>query len=135
MPTEEAPQAELDYIRKLRNVKFHQALYEFLLKQHEAAKFDEARDATVIQVVDKAEAPETRFKPKRRQMVLIAGVVGFFLSVFAAFFMEYVEKSSTNLENKERIDEIKKHFSFGFLHRLQGVVTKLKGKGIKTNKN
>lgn len=132
MPTEEAPQAGLDYLRKMRDVKFYTTLYEFLIKQHEAAKIDEAKDATIIQVIDKAEPPERRFKPKRTQMVLIAGVVGFFLSIFSAFFMEYTEKSSSNPENKERIDEIKKYCSFGFLHRMEGIMTKLKG--IKTKK-
>jgi tyrosine-protein kinase Etk/Wzc len=130
MPTEEATQAGLDYLRKMRDVKFYEKLYEFLIKQHEAAKIDEAKDASIIQVIDKAEQPEMKFKPKRTQMVLIAGVIGFFLSVFAIFFMEYIGKSSSNAENKERIGEIKKYCSF---HKLDGITTKLKG--IKTNKH
>jgi len=133
MPSQEAPGVALEYLRKYRNVKFHAALYEFMLKQYEAAKIDEGKDATIIQVIDKAEPPERRFKPQRTRMVLIAGVVGFFLSIFAVFFMEYAEKSSSNPENKERIDEIKKHFSFGFLHRVESIMTKLKS--IKTTKN
>lgn len=134
MPSQEAPGVALEYLRKFRNVKFHTALYEFMLKQYEAARIDEGKDATIIQVIDKAEPPERRFKPQRTKMVLIAGVVGFFLSILSVFFMEYVEKSSSNPENKERIDEIKKHFSFGLLPKLEDMITKLM-KGIKTNKN
>ena len=126
MPTGEAPQVGLEYLRKLRDVKFYQTLYEFLIKQHEAAKIDEAKDATIIQVIDKAEPPEQRFKPKRRQMVMIAGVVGFFLSIFAAFFMEYTEKSSSNPENRERIDEIKKLFPSGLFRKAKSIFTKKK---------
>jgi len=110
MPTGRMPSVGTEYIRKMRDFKFHETLYELLLKQYEAAKLDEARDATIIQVVDKAEPPVKRIKPKRRQMVMIAGVVGFFLSIFAAFFMEYMEKSSVNPENKERIDTLKRYF-------------------------
>jgi capsule polysaccharide export protein KpsE/RkpR len=124
MPTGEAPAAGLEYARKLRNFKFYETLYELLIKQHEAAKLDEAKDATIIQVVDKAEPPEKRFKPKRRQMVMIAGVVGFFLSIFAAFIMEYAEKSSSNPENRERIDEIKKLFPSGILRKAKNIITK-----------
>jgi uncharacterized protein involved in exopolysaccharide biosynthesis len=124
MPTGEAPGIGLEYARMLRNFKFYETLYELLIKQHEAAKLDEAKDATIIQVVDKAEPPEQRFKPKRRQMVMIAGVVGFFLSIFAAFIMEYTEKSSSNPENRERIDEIKKLFPSGILRKARNIITK-----------
>ena len=126
MPTGEAPQVGMEYLRKLRDVKFYQTLYEFLIKQHEAAKIDEAKDATIIQVIDKAEPPEQRFKPKRRQMVMIAGVVGFFLSIFATFIMEYTEKSSSNPENRERIDEIKKLFPSGLFRKAKSIFTKKK---------
>jgi tyrosine-protein kinase Etk/Wzc len=128
MPTGEAPQVGLEYLRKLRDVKFHQSLYEFLIKQYEAAKIDEAKDATIIQVIDKAEPPEKRFKPKRSQMVMIAGVVGFFLSIFAAFFMEYSEKASSNPENRERIDEMKKLFPSGLFHKAKNIFTNNKVK-------
>ena len=126
MPTGEAPGVGLEYARKLRNFKFYETLYELLIKQYEAAKLDEAKDATIIQVVDKAEPPEQRFKPKRRQMVMIAGVVGFFLSVFAAFILEYTEKSSSNPENRERIDEIKKLFPSGLFRKVKSVFTNKK---------
>jgi len=107
MPTGRMPEVGTEYIRKLRDLKFNETLYELLLKQYEAAKLDEAKEATVIQVIDKAEPPEQRIKPKRRQMVMIAGVVGFFLSIFTAFFLEYTEKSSANPENRDRFNTLK----------------------------
>lgn len=107
MPTGRMPEVGTEYIRKLRDFKFNETLYELLLKQYEAAKLDEAKDATIIQVIDKAEPPEQRIKPKRRQMVTIAGVVGLFLSIFAAFFLEYTEKSSLNPENRQRLNTLK----------------------------
>ncbi len=109
MPTGRMPEVGTEYIRKLRDLKFNETLYELLLKQYEAAKLDEAKEATVIQVIDKAEPPEQRIKPKRRQMVMIAGVVGFFLSIFTAFFLEYTEKSSANPENRDRFNTLKQY--------------------------
>lgn len=112
MPTARIPSVGTEYIRKMREFKYNEAFYEILLKQYEAAKLDEARDATIIQVIEKAIPPEKRIKPKRRQMVMIATFVGFFFSIFAAFFMEYKEKSSSNPENKERLETFKKYANF-----------------------
>ena len=65
MPTNRMPQVGTDYLRRMRELKFSEALYEILLKQFEVAKLDEARDATVIQVIEQAVPPEKKFKPKR----------------------------------------------------------------------
>jgi len=111
MPTGRVPSIGTEYVRKVRDLKFNETLYELLLKQYEAAKLDEARDATVIQVIEKAIPPEQKIKPKRRQMVMIAAVTGFFFSIFAAFFMEYKEKASKDPENKERLETLKKYLN------------------------
>src|ERR1041384_726538 len=44
----------LDNLGRLRDVKYYEFLYELLAKQYELAKIDEAKDATIIQVMDKA---------------------------------------------------------------------------------
>jgi len=111
MPIGRMPSVGTEYLRKLRELKFNETLYELLLKQYELTKLDESRDATVIQVVDKAEPPEKRYKPKRRQMVMIATVCAFFVSIFAAFLMEFMEKTKSNPENYERIENIKKYLN------------------------
>ncbi|MCX5816422.1 MAG: Wzz/FepE/Etk N-terminal domain-containing protein [Proteobacteria bacterium] len=131
MPLQEAPQTGMEYVRKLRNFKFYETLNELLIKQYEAAKIDEAKDATIVQVIDKAEPPEKRIKPERRKMVMTAGVVGFFLSIFVVFIMEYAEKSSSNPENKERIDEIKKLFPSGLFRKAKNILTNLTNNKVK----
>jgi uncharacterized protein involved in exopolysaccharide biosynthesis len=112
MPTGRIPGVGTEYVRKLRDFKYNEALYEILLKQFEVAKLDEARDATIIQVIEKAIPSEKRVKPKRKQMVMIAMVTGFFFSIFAAFFMEYKERASNSPENKGRFEELKRHVGF-----------------------
>jgi tyrosine-protein kinase Etk/Wzc len=104
MPTSRMPQLGTDYARKMRELKFNEALFEILLKQFEAAKLDEARDAAIIQIVEKAETPEKRIRPKRTQMVIIAFIVSFFVSAFGAFFLEYLDNSRKNPENRERLE-------------------------------
>lgn len=112
LPAGRIPEIGTEYIRKLRDFKFNETLYELLTKQYELAKLDEARDPVIIQVIDKAEPPDKKSKPKRMLMIMIAGISGLFFSIFAAFFMEYKEKISSDPENKERIDRFKKYLSF-----------------------
>ncbi|MBI5195613.1 MAG: hypothetical protein HZA10_04770 [Nitrospirae bacterium] len=109
VPTGRMPEIGTEYTRKIRDFKFNETLYELLTKQYEAAKLDEARDSAIIQVIDKAIPPEKRFKPKRTQMVMIAGISGFMISIFIAFFMEFIEKSSDNPETRQRFETIKKY--------------------------
>src|SRR5258706_239199 len=61
----EAGNAGLDNLGRLRGVKYYEFLYELLAKQYELAKIDEAKDATVIQVMDRAIEPDRRSKPVR----------------------------------------------------------------------
>jgi uncharacterized protein involved in exopolysaccharide biosynthesis len=86
------PGAGLEYIRKLREVKYEEALFELLAKQYEAARIDEARDASVIQVLDKAVVPEKKSWPKRSLIVLAVTLFALFVAVFLAFAREQLER-------------------------------------------
>ncbi len=88
MPTGRMPSVGLEYLRKLRDVKYNEILYELLAKQYEMAKLDEARDAIVIQIIDKAVIPEKKVKPKRAIIVALSTFTGLLFSTFAAFKIE-----------------------------------------------
>ena len=75
VPTSQLPQAGLEYIRKYRDVKYHEALFEVLSKQYEAARLDEAKAGPMVQVIDKAVVPERRSWPPRT--ILICTTAGF----------------------------------------------------------
>ncbi|MDP2167100.1 MAG: GNVR domain-containing protein [Thermodesulfovibrionales bacterium] len=114
MPTGRMPQVGTEYMRKLREMKFNETLYELLLKQYTLAKLDEARDAAIIQVVDKAIPPDKMVKQKRAQTVVIAAFAGFFLSIFAAFLLEYIEGATKGDDDREKIQILKKYMKFRF---------------------
>ncbi len=75
--TAKVPAAGLEYVRKYREVKYYETIFELLAKQYEAAKLDEAKNATIIQVMDKAVPPEKKSSPKR----LLITATAFFLSL------------------------------------------------------
>ena len=103
------PAVRLEYLRLLREVKFNEVLFGILTKQYEMAKLGEVKDAAVIQVIDTAVPPQVRFKPKRTLMVLLAAVLGFFLSVFAAFFLEFLENARRDPESAAKLEAFKRY--------------------------
>jgi len=112
VPTGSIPGIGADYTRKLRDLKYQETLFELMANQYEIARVDEARDATIIQVLDKAVPPEVRSKPKRSLMVALATFCGFFLAILAAFFMEFLENASRDEENREMMGLIRKYSLF-----------------------
>ena len=94
MSSERVPAIGMEYLRKLRQLKYNETLYELLVKQYELAKLDEARDAVVIQVIDRAVLPERKSRPQRALVVFLATVTMFFLSGFIVLLLEHLWKKS-----------------------------------------
>ena len=88
MSSERVPAMGTEYLRKLRQLKYNETLYELLVKQYELAKLDEARDAVVIQVMDRAVPPERKSRPKRALIVLMTMATGFTLMLFIILLRE-----------------------------------------------
>ncbi len=93
VPTSDVPTAGLEYLRKLRDTKYYETVYEVLARQYEIARIDEGRAATdMIHVLDKAMVPEKRSKPIRGLIILLVASVGFLLSVLWVFLLEYFDR-------------------------------------------
>jgi uncharacterized protein involved in exopolysaccharide biosynthesis len=92
MSSERVPAIGMEYLRKLRQLKYNETLYELLVKQFELAKLDEARDAVVIQVIDRAVPPERKSRPKRALIILIVAATMLFISVFIVYLLEHLWK-------------------------------------------
>jgi tyrosine-protein kinase Etk/Wzc len=79
IPSGKVPEAGLEYVRKLRDLKYGETIFELMAKQYEVAKLDEAKDMALIQFLDRAVPPDRKTKPFRSLIVLamafIAGVI------------------------------------------------------------
>ncbi len=75
IPTSQVPNAGLEYLRSLRDLKYNEALFELISKQYEAARLDEAKEAPIMQVVDTAVPSERKSWPPRAGFTL-AGAFG-----------------------------------------------------------
>lgn len=76
------PEAGLEYLRKYRDLKYHETLFEVLAKQYEAARLDEAKSAPMVQVIDRAVPPERKSWPPRAILTVAAAVLAGFVSAF-----------------------------------------------------
>jgi len=76
VPTAKVPELSLEYIRRDRDVKYHEALYTLLLRQYESAKLDESRAAPLVQIVDDAVVPDQKSWPPRTLFVLLFTFLG-----------------------------------------------------------
>ena len=98
--------SEGDYITKFREFKYHETLFELFSKQFELAKVDEAREGAVIQVLDAAQPPERKSKPKKALIAIIAtSVAGFALLLFV-FIRQALHNSGQNSESADKLASI-----------------------------
>jgi len=78
-----------------------------LAKQYELAKIDEAKDATIIQVLDEAIEPDRKSKPKRTQIVLLSTIVALLASIIWAFIREAAATAGADPKQTSRIETLR----------------------------
>ncbi len=103
IPTGRLPEVQLEYIRRARDLKYHEALYDFLGKQLEAARIDEAKDAVVVQVMDKAVEPERKSGPRRLLIVLLSGLLAFVVTCMGVLLVEVWKGKEQDPHDRHRL--------------------------------
>ena len=98
--------SEGDYITKYREFKYHETLFELFSKQFELAKVDEAREGAVIQILDAAQPPERKSKPKKALIAIIATLAAGFALLLFVFVRQALRNSSQNSESANKLASI-----------------------------
>ena len=106
VPAGRVPKEALEYVRKLREVRYHQMLFDLLSKQYEAARIDEAKSAPIIQVIDHALPPDKKSDPPRMLITLGFGLVGFCLACFWAFWSTALMRMRENHTSAAILDQV-----------------------------
>ena len=101
------PSTEGDYITKYREFKYHEILFELFSKQFELAKVDEAREGAVIQVLDLAEVPERKAKPKKAMIAIIATLASGFALLLFVFARQALANAGQDSKSKKKIAQLK----------------------------
>lgn len=98
------PQLGQDYLRLMRELKIQEAVLEMLTKQYEMAKLSETKDTYPFQVLQKANVPDYKSKPKRAIIVIIAAFAAGFAMMLLAF-MQYISERM-NPDDRKRWNEV-----------------------------
>jgi uncharacterized protein involved in exopolysaccharide biosynthesis len=107
VPRGKIPEAGMDYVRKLRDVKYHELVFELLAKQFELAKLDEAREGAVIQVVDPAVLPDRKSFPKVSLIVPAVIFVWVLIALFSILMMEGIRRAEERPEDYRKLQAFK----------------------------
>lgn len=113
VPKGNMQEAGIEYIRKLRDVKYFETIFDLLARQYEVAKVDEARQGAVVQVVDRAVVPDRKSSPQRTLIVLGSVLLGLFFGVVWAFSREGLMRLSNNPAEHARMEELRGLVSSG----------------------
>ena len=105
------PKTGMEYVRRLRDVKYYETIFDILARQFEVAKLDEAKEGSVIQVVDPAIVPDRRSFPKRGLIVIGATVVGFFFGLFFVLLQAGFGRLKSDPDESEKLDLLRQALS------------------------
>jgi len=110
VPKGKIPQAQVEYIRKLRDEKYYETIAELIGRQFEVAKLDEARQGATIQVVDMAVPPDKRSFPKRAITLIVATLLGLFVACGWCIFAEGLRHMQSNPAERHRLETLRDTF-------------------------
>ena len=109
VPTGRVAGAGLEYLQAARELKYHESLYDFLSRQLEAARIDEAKSAVVVQVVDKAVEPEKKSSPRRLLIIAVTALLSFLLVALGALVREALQRRRQDPAEAARLDQLDKY--------------------------
>lgn len=79
-------------IKKTSWVEVREILYRLMEKEIQSLTLTDAREEFAFSIIDPAVVPDGRESPKRRQMVMLGGVIGFVASIFVVFLLHFIKK-------------------------------------------
>jgi uncharacterized protein involved in exopolysaccharide biosynthesis len=96
-----------DYVARYREFKYQEAMFDLFAKQFELAKVDESREGAVIQVLDIAEPPERKAKPKMAIIAIIATLASGFAMLLFVFVRSAFKNASQDEETKLKLSALR----------------------------
>jgi len=110
VPTRKLPQQELEFTRRQREVLFHETLFDLLAKQFEAAKQQEAKTPSIVQVLDPAVPSLHKAWPPRTYYCILGAIAGFLVGIVLVALRGFVTSYVRNPRNEHKLHELKAIF-------------------------
>lgn len=100
-------EGQSNYVERYRNFKYQETLFELFAKQYELARVDEGREGAVVQVVDAAQPPERKAKPRKAQIAIMATLGSGFALLLFVFIRYAMRNAGQNGASAEKISALK----------------------------
>lgn len=91
------------YIGKYREFKYQETLFELFAKQYELARVDESREGGLIQVVDAAQVPDRKSKPKRAIVAVAATLLSSVVLIAFVLIREQLRRAAEQPERAQKL--------------------------------
>ena len=89
---QELAQEKLTQSRLEREYNTAKGVYSVLSQKNEEVKIAVATESGLVKIASLAYEPRFPIKPNKKLNILIAGVLGLFVGIFVAFFLEFWQK-------------------------------------------
>ena len=99
-----------EYVNRYRDFKYNEELFGQLAKQYELAKIDESREGAVIQVVDAAQPPERKSKPKKALIAILTTLATGFALVLFVFVRRALQNANQDPESAAKLVAVRAGF-------------------------
>ena len=100
-------EGDSDYVAKFRDFKYHETLFELFAKQYELARVDESREGAVIQVVDVAQPPDRKSKPKKAVIAVLATLATGFALLLFVFVRQALRNAAQDAEAATKLQQLR----------------------------
>jgi tyrosine-protein kinase Etk/Wzc len=100
-----------DYVARFREFKYQETLFELFSRQFELARVDESREAASAQVVDAAQPPERKSKPRKALIAIMASLAAGFALLLLVFIRHGLRRSAEDSLTRARLTSLRQAFS------------------------
>ncbi len=107
------PEANLEFQRKQRAVRFHEAQLNSLSSQYQSARLVEASSADAFQVVDYAIEPERKAYPPRKTWMIYVILFAAVLGALAMLFVLVKRRVQADPDYQRHMRTLKQNFGLG----------------------
>ena len=104
------PQLNLDYSRKLREVRYHEALVGSISSQYESNRLKAGDSGAQFVVVDRAIAPERKAWPQRRMLLLLDAAAALLAGAVGVAALLFWRRLKSEPRNQFHLAEIRRSF-------------------------
>jgi capsule polysaccharide export protein KpsE/RkpR len=93
IPADRAPGLTLEYLRKLRDLRFEEAMYQAVLRQNELVRMEDGREFKQFLIVDSARPATKRDFPQQWMVALFVMLIGLGVAMYGVLTDQLVYPS------------------------------------------